>query len=147
MLNHADIARRIPHQGGMCLLDAVLAWSADALHASAVGHVHADNPLRRDGRLDAVHGIEYAAQAMAVHGALLADPHAPARQGYLTSVRGVDLAVNRLDDLPGAIDVKVQRLSGDDQNILYTFELLHADRVVVSGRASVVLDASALSAR
>ena len=148
MLNHAEIARRIPHQGGMCLLDTVVSWSPDALHARATGHAQGDNPLRRDGRLDAVHGIEYAAQAMAVHGALLADPDdrgTPARQGYLTSVRGVDMTVSRLDDLDGPLDVHVQRLSGDELNILYGFELRHENRVILQGRASVVLDAAALS--
>ncbi|WP_353398373.1 3-hydroxylacyl-ACP dehydratase [Hydrogenophaga sp. 5NK40-0174] len=133
----------------MCLLERVVDWSSDGLHAQSEGHVAADHPLRANDRLDAVHGIEYAAQAMAVHGGLLAEEagaDGPPRQGYLTSVRGVQFAVGRLDDLPGAIDVKVQRLSGDELNILYRFSLWHDGRELLSGRASVMLDASGASA-
>ncbi len=142
---HADIEHRIPHKGSMCLLERVLEWSPAGLHAQAVGHVAPGHPLRVNGRLDAVHGIEYAAQAMAVHGGLLAEAagsDTPPRQGYLTSVRGVQLAVARLDDLPGIIDVWVERISGDDLNILYRFKLSHEGRELLSGRASVMLDAS-----
>jgi hypothetical protein len=64
-------------------------------------------------------GIEYAAQAMAVHGALLAlatEPPGPPmptspRHGYLTSLRGVTLHVARLDDLAGELRVCAERLS------------------------------------
>jgi predicted hotdog family 3-hydroxylacyl-ACP dehydratase len=45
----------IPHQGTMCLLDEVVAWDADAIHARSRSHSRADNPLRSDGRLRAVH--------------------------------------------------------------------------------------------
>ncbi len=72
MLDHAGIAARIPHQGAMCLLDAVVDWSETAISCRAVSHADPANPLRADGRLGAAAGIEYAAQAMAVHGALLA---------------------------------------------------------------------------
>ena len=44
----------------------------------ASSHRAADNPLRAHGRLGAACGIEYAAQAMAVHGALLAPPDSAA---------------------------------------------------------------------
>ncbi|HMX23550.1 MAG TPA: 3-hydroxylacyl-ACP dehydratase, partial [Accumulibacter sp.] len=101
MLDRDWIAAHIPHQGTMCLLDAVVDWSPTAIRCLARSHATLDNPLRADGRLGAACGIEYAAQAMAVHGALLAGIDDPPRQGYLTSVRAVSLHVARLDDLPG----------------------------------------------
>lgn len=147
MLDRAWIAARIPHQGSMCLLDAVSDWSAERIACRATSHADPANPLRADGRLGAAAGIEYAAQAMAIHGALLAGPadagEAP-RQGYLTSVRGVTLHVARLDDLPGALKVEAERLSGDGNTILYRFAVSHAGRCLVDGRAAVVLDAAAL---
>ncbi|WP_434735515.1 hypothetical protein [Candidatus Accumulibacter necessarius] len=79
----------------------------------ASSHTDPANPLRAEGRLGAASGIEYAAQAMAVHGALLAEASEPPRQGYLTSLRGVTLHVARLDDLPGELKVRAERLSGD----------------------------------
>ena len=145
MLDRAWIAARIPHQGSMCLLDAVREWSAEAIICTASSHTDPANPLRADGRLGTASGIEYAAQAMAIHGALLAGNAGQPRQGYLTSVRGVTLHAARLDDLPGELIVRAERLSGDTNNILYQFSVSHGDCSLLEGRAAVVLDASALS--
>ena len=139
MLDRAAIAARIPHQGSMCLLDAVLAWDSGQIHCRASSHRQPDNPLRAAARLGAACGIEYAAQAMAVHGALLAPEGAPPRPGYLASVRSVQLAVDRLDDLPQDLDIDAERLSGDEHNILYHFRVEHAGDLLLSGRAAVML--------
>ena len=139
MLDRAAIAARIPHQGSMCLLDAVLAWDSGQIHCRASSHRQPDNPLRAAARLGAACGIEYAAQAMAVHGALLAPEGAPPRPGYLASVRSVQLAVDRLDDLPQDLDIVAERLSGDEHNILYHFRVEHAGNLLLSGRAAVML--------
>ncbi|MDE2441063.1 MAG: 3-hydroxylacyl-ACP dehydratase [Betaproteobacteria bacterium] len=145
MLGHAWIAAHIPHQGCMCLLDSVREWSADAILCTASSHTDPTNPLRANNRLGATNGIEYAAQAMAIHGALLAGNDDQPRQGYLTSVRGVALHATRLDDLPGQLLIRAERLSGDANNILYQFSVSHAERCLLEGRAAVVLDASVLS--
>ena len=129
----------------MCLLDAVSEWSGEAITCTASSHTDPANPLRADGRLGAANGIEYAAQAMAVHGALLAGDDGTPRQGYLTSVRGVTLHVARLDHLAGELRVAAERLSGDANHILYQFSVSHAGRCLLEGRAAVVLDATVLS--
>lgn len=142
LIDRAGIAARIPHHGDMCLLEAVRAWSPEAIDCVAVSHTEPSNPLRSDGRLGAAHGIEYAAQAMAVHGALLAGASGgPPRQGYLASVRGVSLHVDRLDDLPSPLDVRAERISGDGLHILYRFAVHHQGRCLLEGRAAVMLDA------
>ena len=127
----------------MCLLAAVVDWSETAISCSAVSHSDPANPLRADGRLGAANGIEYAAQAMAVHGALLAAADEPPRQGYLASVRGVQLHVARLDDLPGELSITAERLSGDGNHILSRFAVSHAGHCLLEGRAAVILDATA----
>src|SRR5882762_5208513 len=71
-LNRAWIESRIPHHGRMCLLDEVIAWSEARVSCRSSTHRESDNPLRAHGRLGIACGIEYAAQAMAVHGALVA---------------------------------------------------------------------------
>lgn len=142
--DRAWIAAHIPHHGDMCLLDAVVDWSAERISCRAVSHTDPANPLRADNRLGSASGIEYAAQAMAVHGALLAGSTDQPRQGYLTSVRGVRLHAARLDDLPGELDVLAERLSGDGNTILYQFSVAHQGRCLLEGRAAVVLDASSL---
>lgn len=144
LLDRAGIAARIPHHGSMCLLEAVLGYSEAAIECRAVSHRDPANPLIADGRLGAACGIEYAAQAMAVHGALLAGTSERPRQGYLTSVRSVRLLVERLDDLPEPLAIRAERLSGDANHILYQFSLHHAGQLLLDGRAAVVLDAAAL---
>ena len=144
MLNHDWIASHIPHRGNMCLLHAALEWNEQRIVCEAIGHGAPEHPLRARGRLGAAVGVEYAAQAMAVHGALLASEATPVNQGYLTSVRDLKLYVDRLDDLPGTIRVSAERLSGDARLVLYRFELEHRGVCLLAGRASVVFDAQAL---
>jgi predicted hotdog family 3-hydroxylacyl-ACP dehydratase len=138
-LDHDWIAAHIPHQGSMCLLDAVLAWDAQHITCSASSHREASNPLRQFGRLGAACGIEYAAQAMAVHGALTASPNNAPQPGMLVSVRAVQLHATQLDDLAADLAVHAERISGDASMLLYQFRLLAADRLLLEGRASVVL--------
>lgn len=143
-LDHGWIAAHIPHQGSMCLLDRVLEWSEQRIVCEAVSHADPANPLRDAGRLGAATGVEYAAQAMAVHGALLAQTDTAPTQGYLTSVRSLSLHVERLDDVAGPLRVTAERLSGDARLILYQFSLHCGERCLIEGRASVVLDAQTL---
>ena len=130
----------------MCLLESVVDWSATTISCRATSHTDPANPLRAEGRLGAASAIEYAAQAMAVHGALLAETGGRPRHGYLTSLRGVTLHVARLDDLPGEMSVQAECLSSDSHNLLYRFSVSHAGRCLVDGRAAVVLDAAKVAA-
>jgi predicted hotdog family 3-hydroxylacyl-ACP dehydratase len=140
-LDHAGIAARIPHAGTMCVLDRLLRWDEAEVVCSATSHQAGDNPMRTASGLLAPVLIEYAAQAMALHGGLLAPPGAGATPGYLASVRGVRFTVLRIDDIAGALQVRVQRLAGDDRQVMYAFEV-HDDsaRLLAEGRATVVLN-------
>lgn len=145
MLDRSWIASRIPHQGSMCLLDGVESWDEESIRCRASSHRAEDNPLRAHGRLGAACGIEYAAQAMAVHGALLASPeNAAPRAGFLVSVRGVQVHVARLDDISEDLTVLVSRIMSSENNILYQFSVSAAGRLLLEGRAAVVTNADAL---
>ena len=144
-LDHAWIARHIPHQGSMCLLDCVDTWDQQSILCRASSHRAVDNPLRAYGRLGAACGIEYAAQAMAVHGALAAPSTSASPQfGYLVSVRGTKLHVSRLDDIAADLLVEATCVTHSDNNILYQFSISAAGRLLLDGRAAVVLDADKL---
>jgi predicted hotdog family 3-hydroxylacyl-ACP dehydratase len=147
VLDRAWLLARIPHQGDMCLLDSVLEFDPLRIRCRAVSHRDPANPLRHAGRLGAACGIEYAAQAMAAHGAALADLAGDARPraGFLASVRGVDLRVTRLDDLAEDLEVEAERLSGDHNNILYGFQVRAGGRLLLAGRATVILDTARLA--
>jgi predicted hotdog family 3-hydroxylacyl-ACP dehydratase len=160
LLNRAWIEARIPHQGRMCLLDEVIDWNAQHIRCVTATHRAPDNPLRSHGQLGIASGIEYAAQAMALHGALAggaatgttvatdaaganaaAPTRSPPQVGLLAAVRDVRLFVTRLDDIDADLICEVEHLAGDGLTAMYAFALRDRDRILLSGRASVVLDA------
>jgi len=140
MLAKTDWAHLIPHQGSMCLLDAVLAWDDTMVHAMSDSHAHVDHPLRGEHGLHAVHLAEYGAQAMAVHGALLARRRGivEARPGRLVSLRDVLLAVEYVVPTDGHLDVHAECLYADVTGAQYAFRVEQRGRLLASGRAAVI---------
>ncbi|MEO5626680.1 MAG: phosphotransferase [Dokdonella sp.] len=139
MLAKSDWSTLIPHQGLMCLLDDVVDWNDDSIHACSESHRRRDNPLRSDHRLRAVHLCEYGAQAMAVHGGLIARAAGGiAAPGYLVSLRAVELLVDRVDELAGSIEVYAERLLSGEGSWQYAFRVEHAAVLLASGRAAVM---------
>lgn len=143
LMDRSWIAERIPHHGDMCLLEQVLEWDAQRVRCRAISHRDSANPLRNRDRLAAVCGIEYAAQAMAVHGALLAGQQEKPRAGYLASVRNIQLNVERLDDMAADLIIEAERFSGDGNNVLYDFHVYAGDYLLLCGRTAVVINADA----
>jgi len=151
-LDHGGIEALIPHRGPMCLLDRMTSWDATRIECVAVGHRDAGHPLRSASGLLASAAIEYAAQAMAVHGTLCAAAAGGrAAPGFLASARDVRLACTRLDDLPRAerdeLVVSAERQAADAARLLYAFVVRHDGRELASGRVAVVLDATSARAR
>jgi predicted hotdog family 3-hydroxylacyl-ACP dehydratase len=149
LMGRDGIAARIPHAGTMCLLDRLIAWDDARITCEADSHRSPDHPLRSASGLLIGAAIEYAAQAMALHGALLGERLAasaagsstePPKPGFLASARGVDFSRWRLDDLAGPLRIEVVRQAGDAQQILYQFSVRHGDQTLASGRAAVVLN-------
>ena len=141
-LDRAGIAARIPHGAAMCLLDGMLSCTADEIVCRAGDHTDPAHPLRLADALPAACALEYASQAMALHGALCAPAGNGATPGFLASARGVRLHVHRLDDAPGPLRVRARRLAGDSGQAMYGFELHDAsERLLVDGRATVLLGA------
>jgi len=135
-----DIAGLIPHQGGMCLLERVLEFDETHVRCATATHRDPDNPLRRDGRLSAVHLCEYGAQAMAVHGGLLARrAGVAARPGLLVSLRAVSFAIECADDLAGELVVEAERLVESEASWQYAFRITHDGVEVCAGRAAVMM--------
>jgi predicted hotdog family 3-hydroxylacyl-ACP dehydratase len=139
-LTRAQIGVLIPHSGAMCLLDGVLEWDASRIRCMSRSHRDGGNPLRVDGQLPALCGIEYAAQAMAVHGGLAGATRGKPRAGYLASLRDVACRRDRLDDLDGDLVVDAEQEAADGSRVIYSFTLRVGAVEVLSGRAAVVLD-------
>lgn len=138
-MKQAEICARLPHAGRMCLLASLVSWDRDSIVCRADSHRDVDNPLRVQGRLHAVAGVEYAAQAMALHGNLLAGSDAPATRGYLASVRDLKLVVEDLSMLSDDLDITARRLSGDANGFIYEFEIRAGASAILSGRIAAKL--------
>lgn len=135
--NRAAIAALVPHQGAMCLLDRVEACDATAIVCTATSHRDPAHPLRREGMLPAVCGLEYALQAMALHGALTAG--AAQGVGFLAALSGVVMMAERLDDVGGDLHIGATALVQENRGFIYGFEITGDGRALLSGRATVVL--------
>ena len=140
LVTRAEIAGLIPHTGAMCLLDGVVDWDENRIRCVSRSHLDTGNPLRAGGQLPVVCGIEYAAQAMAVHGSLAGKARGRPPAGFLASLRDVVCRRNRLDDLDGSLFVEAVRVLGDEARVIYEFRLWVGETEVLSGRAAVVLD-------
>lgn len=134
-LDRAAIERCVPQRGSMCLLDGVTAWDAQRIDCWAAGP-DADHPLARDGGLPTVAAVEYAAQATAVHGALL-EPGSGGQPGLLVTLADVELrgAAIALDG--ATLTVRAERVSRSAGGCLYDFEVRDALSVIVRGRLMV----------
>jgi predicted hotdog family 3-hydroxylacyl-ACP dehydratase len=140
ILSREAIEALIPHKHAMCLWDEVLRWDAGRIVLRAHGHRDPAHPLRSSGRLRALHLCEYGAQAMAVHGGLLArSPGTAPRPGMLVALRDVALHVDRIDTLPGALECEAELVAAGDDSQLYAFRITHEDGTIAQGRATVML--------
>ena len=135
MLNRAQIESRIPHAQAMCLLDAVQRWDAATIDCLARAP-DASHPLARAEGVPAVAAIEYAAQAAAVHGALIDATLAP-REGMLAKVSEVELHAATLDEAGGELTVRATLLSRITTGCMYAFEVCDQRACVARGRLLV----------
>ena len=133
-----ELCGLIPHAGSMCLLDAVVAWDDDHVVCTSESHRRGDNPLRGDDGLPALHALEYGAQAMAVHGGLLARASGETNPpGYLAAIRQAQLYVQRLDTLAGPLRVEARRRMVQGGNLMYEIEVTAGRRPVAQARVTV----------
>ena len=133
------LAALVPHAGSMCLLDEVTSWDETRVSCRSASHRRPDNPLRRDGFLPSLHLLEYAAQATAVHGGLLAGPGgSPAPAMVLAAARGFDLHVTRLDDVQADLHIDAERLLSLGDSVLYRFHVCADRQLLAEGRLTIV---------
>ena len=139
-LDAAQIARLIPHQGDMCLLASVTHYDPQSITCMAVSHRLVTNPLRENGLLHAICGVEYAAQAMAIHGTLISgQSDKPPRGGRLAGVRSLDIKVHRLDDIEADLEINATQIMGDENSMVYEFTVDAVGRNLLEGKATVIL--------
>jgi predicted hotdog family 3-hydroxylacyl-ACP dehydratase len=119
----------------MCLLDRVLSHSPDRIVCAADSHRDPAHPLRHDDRLAALHLAEYAAQATAVHGALIGN--GVSRPGMLAALRDVRLYVDRIDTIETPLTITARKQLSQANGSLYEFEVRAGDQLLCQGRLAI----------
>jgi predicted hotdog family 3-hydroxylacyl-ACP dehydratase len=139
LIEHDELCEMIPHAGAMCLLDGVISWDDNSIVCQSSSHQNPQNPLMKNGKLSAIHAVEYAAQAMAVHGCLLARAKGEQlKPGYLAALKDVRLHVRHLHDLPEPLRIKADQLMAGGGNLMYTLEVFAGEHGIATARATVV---------
>lgn len=145
-LNQKEIEALIPHSGAMSLLSEVLKWDEDHIICLANSHRSKHNPLRNENTLSSVCGVEYAAQAMAVHGALSkSDPGEEPRPGYLASIKNLNLLVSRLDDIVSDLVIEAELLMKDKEFLVYQFRVMSEGLDLLSGRTIISIKGNSIN--
>ncbi len=145
MLNTIDMQRlydRLPHSGSMRLVSKVVEWDRDSVRCRASSHQQSDNPLRVNNLLSAICALEYAAQAFALHGLLVADEFgetAPDNSRiFVALVNELNLHAERLDERRGELTIDGQVIFRQPGSTVYRFEVHDTARLLVNGQVGLI---------
>jgi predicted hotdog family 3-hydroxylacyl-ACP dehydratase len=139
LIGKEELCCLIPHAGSMCLLEDVLDWNAEEIRCSALSHTDPANPLRSDAGFASVHLLEYGAQAMAVHGGLLArESGTRVLPGYLAALHEVVLQQEFIDHVTVPLTVHAQMIATLADSFMYRFSISADGAELASARATVI---------
>ncbi|MBE9548349.1 MAG: hypothetical protein IMF09_02995 [Proteobacteria bacterium] len=144
-LDKASIAKLIPHAGNMVLLDTAESIETSSLQCRSNTHLDASNPLRTGQGLSAISGIEYAAQAMALHMSLVND--GVPQSGLLAICKNIKIKHRYFDAFKDELHIAVEYLNGSiEMGLLqYGFTIFSAagkqnkTEEIISGELSIVI--------
>ena len=122
-LDRSDFEHLIPHAGEMCLMARVVACDETSISCEADNHADPANPLRNARGLPASAGIEYAAQAMALHAALQRDGSGAIQSGAIAVLSDVSWTADFLDGVEGSLSVEALLLAGTGGGRQYSFSV------------------------
>lgn len=133
----------LPHTGRMRLIDRVVSYDEQKIVCESDSHRVAAHPLAENGILSIVCGLEYGAQAMALHGALMASftGGGPARRGYLVAASNLRWFAERLDACVAPLIVEAVSEFRSENQVAYRFEVRADAKTVLTGDARVQLSA------
>jgi predicted hotdog family 3-hydroxylacyl-ACP dehydratase len=140
MFNNAKLCELIPHSGKMCLIDSVEKWDDESIICATQTHLKHDNPLLSNGILPVSALIEYGAQAMAIHGALIARKSGEKMQkGYLAALKDINFFENlEVNNIASPLMIRATRKFASQGNMIYEFLITSRSDNLISGRAMVV---------
>lgn len=135
----AQIEQLLPHAPPMVLLDSIIEHSDEHIICQADSHLEADNPLRCDGQLSIYAGIEYAAQAMAVHTRLQAQTGGAPRKGIIAVASKLKAHAMWLDDTEQPLSVRADIIAQTSDSTLCAFVISADNRLLLQGQLTAML--------
>jgi len=139
IIKKEELCQLIPHAGSMCLIDKVTSWDETHIICYTKTHQDNNNPLRNDKLLPMSALIEYGAQAMAIHGGLLAKASGDVmHKGYLAALRDVNMCDGDVSQIESVLCIEAEQKMASQGNMIYSFMIKVDETILVSGRATVV---------
>lgn len=138
----------LPHSGAMCLLESVQQFDETSIDCMAVSHTDPANPLRHAGQLPVQAGIEYAAQAVAVHGGLMSRRSGVSsipRGGMIAVLTSVNWMTDRLDNIETALNIHAEKIAEMPDGLCYRFAVVAAEKTLIDGELIVALQPSGVA--
>ena len=141
LVNQKEIAKYLPHRGAICLLEEVCVYDTLKICCQTTTHTDLNNPLRTDNSLPMINGIEYAAQAAALHLVLQNSTIEPVvRQGFLAAVKTYRMNELRLDNIDEPLKIEcIQSFVDDSRGAFYEFKLM-TQRLLASGQLLIIFN-------
>ena len=137
-LSQEQLYAFLPHTGTMCLIEEVSSYDNEVILCRTNSHRSPENPLASKGCLSSIHAIEYAAQAIGIHGALSRNSQDKPNGGYLVSVRNVQIFQDYLHTLKKPLTIEATKSMASDALWIYTFKVSADDLIVAQGRATIM---------
>ncbi len=139
-LTKQDISGLIPHADAMRLIDFVSRWDQTNIICQSDSHQDLNNPLRNNNQLSTSTLIEYGAQAMAIHGGLIARQNGlNLVQGYIAVLRDITFFKNTdISKIKNTLEIKSEKIMSSGGNMVYSFSVKSKEIELISGRATVI---------
>jgi predicted hotdog family 3-hydroxylacyl-ACP dehydratase len=114
------------------MLDEVTGWDDEQIQCRSTQFASDHNPLFEGGRLETVLLIEYAAQAAAIHAALLQSELGKPRPAYIGAVKNIELL--QAVDNTLAIEISAHCLLNNSSGAIYEFVATQDNCALIKGR-------------
>jgi predicted hotdog family 3-hydroxylacyl-ACP dehydratase len=139
-LSQLELSKFLPHGNEMCLLSSVEYWDASSITCLTSTHGDQDNPLRRQGLLGIISGLEYAAQAMGIHVGLTRNiSEHNASVGYLGAVRDLQIGSPTFQQFTEDLTIEASLLLEQHMSFIYVFSMKARKAILLQGRASIFI--------
>ncbi|MCG8375828.1 MAG: hypothetical protein MI702_05055 [Chlorobiales bacterium] len=142
MMEAQTLYQALPYDGRICLIESVLRWDTNSIVCSAASHLDERNPLREAGGLPVLAGLEYAAQACALHTVLCAGStqanHMNTSALSVATVRGISWSVERLDVADDPLEITATPLLRQTDAVMYECAVTADGKELLSGRIGLM---------